>query len=63
VVKLFAKCPETGLLIETGVESDDDSLVIMAHSRVKVYCEKCGRHHVTRVKEMFCAAKSEDVVA
>ena len=60
---LYARCPITKAVIETGVESDDDSLVIMAYSKCAVYCAKCGHHHVMRVKEMYCHAEGEDIAA
>ena len=60
---LYAKCRVTGSLIETGVSSDDDSLVIMAHSRMAVFCETCGQHHMLRVRELHCAAVEEDAAA
>jgi len=60
---LYARCPVTQAVIKTGVESDDDSLVIMAHSKFAVYCEKCGQHHVMRVKEMWCASEVEEIAA
>ena len=58
---LYAKCPATGRLIETGVQTDDDSLTIMAHSKMAVWCERCGQHHMMRVRELLCPAEEEDV--
>ena len=60
---LYAKCPFTGNLIETGVRTDDDSLVIMANSKMAVFCDSCGQHHMLRVRELFCSAEEEPAAA
>lgn len=56
MLTLYAKCPTTGSMIDLGIQSDDDSLVIMAHSKVTIWCEKCRQHHVMRVRELHCCA-------
>lgn len=57
---LYARCPTTRAIIETGVESDEDSLKIMRHTKFAVRCETCGTYHTMRVDEMFCAAEDDE---
>lgn len=57
---LYANCPISGSLIDTGVRSDDESLSIMGCFKMAVFCDKCGQHHMMQVRELFCRAEEDD---
>lgn len=60
---LYAICPVSGGLIETGVQSDDESLTIMANSKMAVFCDRCGQHHMMQVRELYDSPEEAEEAA
>jgi len=49
---LFAECPRTKTIIDTGILADERSLNASKNEMVGVYCDGCAGYHKTRVGEM-----------
>jgi hypothetical protein len=52
--KLFAKCPATEHVIETGVLGDEVTIASIGDTKVTVFCEHCGSHHIMKVVSTYC---------
>jgi hypothetical protein len=49
-------CPETGKDIETGIETDQDTLKRVQEVNMRVRCRHCGREHAFQVEDGHIAA-------
>ena len=46
-------CPQTGRPIETGIETDPDTLVLVQAVRMRVTCAHCGETHGFQVADGY----------
>jgi hypothetical protein len=46
-------CPRTGRPIETGIETDPDTLAIVRAVRMRVTCAHCGEAHPFQVEDGY----------
>jgi len=44
-------CPRSGKTIETGIETDQDTLATVGAVSMRVRCEHCGGEHEFHVEE------------
>lgn len=51
MVALIFICPQTGRQIETGIETDEDTLARVQRISMRVQCEHCGRQHQFHVED------------
>jgi predicted RNA-binding Zn-ribbon protein involved in translation (DUF1610 family) len=49
--RLHFNCPNTGKVIDVGIESELDTLLRIRDKRVMARCPQCGEHHEWRVAE------------
>ena len=49
--RLFFECPSTGRQIDTGIESELETLLRIRGERVLVRCPACGQPHEWHVNE------------
>jgi hypothetical protein len=42
---LLVTCPITGMLLETGIETDEQSLTYAGDGMLRVFCQTCREHH------------------
>jgi predicted RNA-binding Zn-ribbon protein involved in translation (DUF1610 family) len=47
--RLHFNCPKTGQVIDTGIESELDTLLRIRNKRVLARCPQCGERHEWRV--------------
>jgi hypothetical protein len=38
-------CPKTNAVVETGVETDPDTLASIPHTTMRIQCPHCGEAH------------------
>ena len=48
---LVFACPKTGRSIESGIEVEQDTYVLVRSARIRVRCIHCGGEHENVVKE------------
>ena len=46
-------CPRTGQPIETGIETDPDTIAIVRSVNMRVRCAHCGEQHPFRVEDGY----------
>jgi hypothetical protein len=46
-------CPDTGRPIETGIETDADTLVLVQTVSLRVRCAHCGERHAFHVADGY----------
>ena len=46
-------CPHTSRPIETGIETDPNTLVLVRAVRMRVTCAHCGERHAFRVADGY----------
>lgn len=49
--RLHFNCPNTGEIIDTGIDSELDTLLRIRDKRVLVRCPQCGERHEWRVRD------------
>ena len=49
--RLQFQCPNTGRLVDVGIESEITSLLRIRDSRVRARCPACGERHEWRVRD------------
>jgi predicted RNA-binding Zn-ribbon protein involved in translation (DUF1610 family) len=49
--RLHFNCPNTGHAVDTGIESELDTLLRIRNKRVRVRCPQCGELHEWRVRD------------
>jgi predicted RNA-binding Zn-ribbon protein involved in translation (DUF1610 family) len=49
--RLHFVCPNTGKTIDTGIESELETLLRIRSNRVLARCPACGEHHEWSVKD------------
>ncbi len=45
------RCPRSGKTIETGIETDESTLIAVRTISMQVRCTHCGREHTFQVGE------------
>ena len=53
--QLIFICPTTGQKVDTGIETDLDTLVRISEQVVRARCPACDRWHVWRVRDALPA--------
>jgi predicted RNA-binding Zn-ribbon protein involved in translation (DUF1610 family) len=49
--RLHFRCPNTGEIIDVGIESELDTLLRIRNKRVLARCPQCGESHEWRVAD------------
>ena len=58
--RLYARCPNTKALIDTGIKSDLDTLSKLTEQKVAVLCDRCGTVHAVRIADLFTDHEDEN---
>jgi hypothetical protein len=58
--QLLIRCPKTGKMVPTGVETDVESLRAAWSETVNVVCASCGEVHVISVREAYLERALDD---
>lgn len=45
------RCPTTGLPINPGIETDEETLAVIADRIIDVECPHCGKRHFSRMRD------------
>ncbi len=53
--RLYARCPNTQALIDTGMKTDIGTLSKLTEQKVAVLCDRCNTVHVIRISDLFCS--------
>jgi hypothetical protein len=55
--RYYAACPITNRPIDTGLETDRQTLSFAMHETIDVFCPDCGKPHRFKVSDLFAPSQ------
>jgi hypothetical protein len=62
MVTLYARCPTTLALVDTGIKTDLDTLAKLTQHKIAILCERCDEVHVVAIDELFSSLKEGGIL-